>query len=475
MTGPHQPHGRDATTPGLPAGPLVAFYGDDYTGSSAVMEVLSFAGVPTVLFLGTPTPERLARFRDMRAVGIAGIARSQPPEWMDEHLPPVFMRLAALEAPISHYKICSTFDSAPHVGSIGRAAERAEPILGGAWHPMVVGAPALARYQAFGTLFAGIAGTGYRLDRHPVMSRHPVTPMDEADVRVHLARQTALPIGLVDFVAMKGGMGDARLAAERAAGARIIALDVLDEETLAEAGRLIWQHRGDRLFAIGSQGVEYALVAHWREAGLLGEVAASVLPPARGPVAVVSGSCSPITAGQIGHALERGFAGIRLEATRAVDAAAWRAEIGRGAAQALAALGEGRDPLIFTASGPDDPAVPALSEAIAAAGANAGTVNARIGDGLGRVLDEVVRRGGLTRAVISGGDTSGHAGMALGIYAVTALAPLAAGAPLCRAYADDGHDGLEIAFKGGQMGLPDFFCAARGGATNHGPKGECLT
>ncbi|MDF2999871.1 MAG: type effector Hrp-dependent outer, partial [Xanthobacteraceae bacterium] len=36
----------------LPDGPLVAFYGDDYTGSSAVMEVLSFAGLHTVLFLG---------------------------------------------------------------------------------------------------------------------------------------------------------------------------------------------------------------------------------------------------------------------------------------------------------------------------------------------------------------------------------------------------------------------------------------
>ncbi|MBS7539136.1 four-carbon acid sugar kinase family protein [Ancylobacter lacus] len=461
------PPSRDATLPGLPPGPMIAFYGDDYTGSSAVMEVLSFAGVPTVLFLGTPTPERLARFGDMRAVGIAGVARSQSPAWMDEHLPPVFALLASLNAPVTHYKICSTFDSAPQVGSIGRAAELAEPILGGAWHPLVVGAPALARYQAFGTLFAGIAGTGYRLDRHPVMSRHPVTPMDEADVRVHLARQTALPIGLVDFVAMKDGSAEARLAAERAAGGRIIALDVLDEETLAEAGRLVWQHRGERLFAIGSQGVEYALVAHWRRAGLLGEVAATMLPPARSHIAVVSGSCSPITAGQIGHALERGFAGIRLDATRAVDEVAWRAEIGRGAAQALNALGEGLDPLIFTASGPDDPAVPALGEAVSAAGASVGTVNARIGDGLGRVLDQVVRSGGLTRAVISGGDTSGHAGMALGIYAVTAIAPIAPGAPLCRAYADDVHDGLEIAFKGGQMGAPDFFCAARGGATNH--------
>ena len=133
-------------------------------------------------------------------------------------------------------------------------------------------------------------------------------------------------------------------------------------------------------------------------------------------------------------------------------------------ATAVRALGEGHDPLVFTVSGPDDPAVPALAHAIDVAGATVGEVNARIGDGLGRVLDEVVRSAGLRRAVISGGDTSGHAGMALGIYAVTALAPLAPGSPLCRAYADDAHDGLEIAFKGGQMGRPDFFWAAKHGA-----------
>ncbi|MFD2032896.1 four-carbon acid sugar kinase family protein [Ancylobacter dichloromethanicus] len=74
------------------------------------MEVLSFAGLPTVLFLGTPTPDQLARFNGMRAVGIAGVARSMPPEWMDAHLPAVFEALARIGAPLAHYKVCSTFD-----------------------------------------------------------------------------------------------------------------------------------------------------------------------------------------------------------------------------------------------------------------------------------------------------------------------------------------------------------------------------
>ena len=86
----------------LPDGPLLTFYGDDFTGSSAVMEVTAFAGLPTVLFLNPPTPEQLAQFADRRIIGIAGIARSQSPAWMDRNLPPVFDLLRSLGAPIAH-------------------------------------------------------------------------------------------------------------------------------------------------------------------------------------------------------------------------------------------------------------------------------------------------------------------------------------------------------------------------------------
>ncbi|NYZ17073.1 four-carbon acid sugar kinase family protein [Azospirillum sp. RWY-5-1] len=450
----------------LPPGLLVAFYGDDYTGSASVMEVMTFAGLPTVLFLDVPTPEQLARFVGYSGIGIAGVARSQSPAWMDENLPPVYRALADLGASVTHYKICSTLDSAPHVGSIGRAADLAIPVLGGDWTPLVVAAPGIARFQAFGNLFAVAAdGRRHRLDRHPTMARHPVTPMDEADVCKHLARQTDRRFGLVDLVSMKAGQGGDALATVRAEGAEIVALDVVDEETLAEAGRLIWENRGQRLFALGSQGVEYALVAHWRRTGALAEPPAGSFvaePAAR--IAAVSGSCSPVTAGQIRHAAENGFAAIRVDAALAVDAAAWDRELGRAADAALAALGEGRDPLVYSAAGPDDPAVAAMREAVRTSGQPAETVNDRIGAGLGRLLDRVMRDGGVTRAAIAGGDTSGHAAMTLGIHALTALAPVAPGSPLCRAHSDDpAHADLEIALKGGQMGAPDFFTAVRRG------------
>jgi uncharacterized protein YgbK (DUF1537 family) len=447
----------------LPAGPLVAFYGDDFTGSSASMEALAFAGLETVLFLAPPTPERLAAFRHCRGIGIAGVARSRSPAWMDEHLPPIFAGLKALGAPILHYKVCSTFDSAPHTGSIGRAAEIGARLLEG-WIPLVVGEPGMGRFQSFGHLFALAHGRGYRLDRHPVMARHPVTPMDEADLGRHLARQTELPIGLVDFVAMKRGAGDAALDTALSEGAAIVSIDVMDAQTLEEAGRLLWQRGGQPCFAIGSQGVEAALVAHWRAAGLLPAAPALATPGAVAQIAVVSGSVSPVTARQIATAQERGFAPIRIAAERAVDAPAWESEIETATHRALAALAEGQSPLVFSAQGPDDPAVARLREAVATAGLTIGAVNDRIGVALGTILDRVLREARLTRAVISGGDTSSHAAAKLGIDALTAIAPMAPGSPLCRAHAPDPErDGLEMVLKGGQVGGDDVFDAVRRG------------
>ena len=449
--------------PSLAEGHLVSWYGDDFTGATAVMEVLTFAGLPSVLFFDIPTAAQLQQFAGYRGVGIAGIARSKSPDWMDVNLPPVFDALAALKTPICHYKICSTLDSAPHVGSVGRACDIAIPRLGGDWHPLLVAAPAIERYQVFGNLFAGVAGVPYRLDRHPVMSRHPVTPMTEADVCKHLSLQTALTFGLVSVLDLAGD-GSAALGRERDAGAQIVAIDCMDSETLAAAGRLIWEQRQDRVFAIGSQGVEYALIAYWRSAGLLEDAKPPAHPGKVDRMAVVSGSCSPITAAQIQRAQSQGFEPIRINPALAVDTRTWKAELEKATTQALHSLGEGRDPMVFTASGSDDPSSTAYRAAIQLSGKADDEVNEAVGSGLGQILRSVVERAGLTRAVIAGGDTSSHGASTLGIYALTALAPVAPGGALCRAHSDNASlQQFEIALKGGQMGGPDYFETVRNG------------
>src|SRR5271154_6025393 len=232
---------------------LLSYYGDDLTGSTDVMEALASRGVPTVLFMREPTDAQRERFADVLAIGLAGSSRSETPAWMDEHLTPALTWLKSLDAGICHYKVCSTFDSGPMIGSIGRAIDIGHRIFGPAPIPLVVGAPQLKRYTAFGNLFAAYQGQTYRIDRHPVMARHPVTPMNEADLRVHLGKQTDKSVGLVDIAMLAGDEVDTRVDAVLAQGADIVLFDVADIATQDSVGRQLARMHSDRgIFAVGS-------------------------------------------------------------------------------------------------------------------------------------------------------------------------------------------------------------------------------
>jgi uncharacterized protein YgbK (DUF1537 family) len=87
-----------------------------------------------------------------------------------------------------------------------------------------------------------------------------------------------------------------------------------------------------------------------------------------------------------------------------------------------------------------------------------------LGTALGRLAGEALAATGVKRLVIAGGDTSSHAGRALAIESLEFIAPLTPGAPLCRATAPGSPvDGLEVIFKGGQVGATDFFATAAHG------------
>lgn len=439
---------------------LLSYYGDDLTGSTDVMEALALGGVETVLFTHVPDERLRRRFAHCRAVGLAGTSRSQTPAWMDEHLAPAFGWLKEQDAAVVHYKVCSTFDSSPAVGNIGRAVEIGRTVFSQASVPVLVGAPQLGRFTAFGNLFATYRGTSYRIDRHPVMSRHPVTPMDEADLRLHLGKQTALSCGLVDLAALRQTDATERVDAALAANA-IVLFDVVDRETQQSAGRQLWRAcRGGFRFVVGSSGVEYALLGAWRDDGTVTGQAHFPLPGAVERLAVVSGSVSPTTERQIAHALANGFAGIAVDPLRLVSEEG-ASEAEAAAAAGLAALRGGRSVILYTALGP---AADRGADIDRQEGARH-----RLGQVLGDILKRLVLEAGLTRAVIAGGDTSSHALGRLGVDALTVRLPLPAtpGSPLCTAHsALKGMDGLEIAMKGGQIGGDDYFGAIRDGISD---------
>ena len=443
--------------------PRIAWLGDDFTGSAAVLEVLTFAGLPSILFTDIPDPALAARFHDRAGIGIATTARSHAPDWMATALPPLLCWLHGLAPDLLHYKICSTFDSAPHVGNIGYAIDLALAVRPAPAVPILTAAPQMRRYQAFGHLFAGTPEGVFRLDRHPVMAHHPVTPMTESDLLRHLAAQTDLPGALIDLEALAAD-AQVRLDAALARGARLLSIDSADPGSEAAAGRLIWQNRATLGLVVGSQGVEYALVRHWQDTGVLPPPPPAPSAGATDRIAAVSGSVSPVTAQQLDWAAAHGFARIPFDAAAVCgDDATLATEEARAIAAACAAAARGESPLVHSAAGHDDPAVARFRTALSGTRLTPGDANRRIGTSLGRILDAVLRRTGLRRAVISGGDTSGHGMRQLGLGALEAVAPTIPGAALCRAYGNGPHDGLEIALKGGQMGSPDYFGWIRAG------------
>jgi uncharacterized protein YgbK (DUF1537 family) len=457
---------------------LLAYYGDDFTGSTDVMESLARAGLKTVLFLEPPTKAQLARFTGLRAFGIAGGSRAMSPRQMERELPPAFKVLKTSGAAFIHYKTCSTFDSSPTVGSIGKAIELGRRTFGRRITPLVVGAPGLGRYVVFGNLFArsGLDTEPSRLDRHPTMSRHPVTPMDEADVRLHLARQTKLPTALVDVLKLeiarsrKGGgkeLEDELTTLSASKPPPIVLFDTLSEAQMPVIGRLISSQRprGGQLFCAGSSGVEYALVAYWREMGTIAPPAETSQPSAttRDQIITVSGSCSPVTDRQIGVAVKHEFVEIACDSGLLADPKGVKQAAADALTRAQPALDAGRNVIFQTARGPADARRADFERASKRCpgrtrAENLATAGETLGQGLAFILQEALRTTNARRAIVCGGDTSTAAARALGVEALEFIAPVAPGGPLCRVHAPGrvAH-GCEIVFKGGQVGRDSFF------------------
>ena len=428
---------------------MLAFYGDDFTGSTDALEFLARAGAKTVLFIEPPTAEQLQRYPGINAFGVAGSTRALPPAQMEQILQPAFEQLQKTGARHVHYKVCSTFDSSPHVGSIGRAIEVGATVFKQAFVPVLVAAPVLGRYSLFGNLFArmGIGSNGsiHRLDRHPSMSRHPVTPADESDLRLHLQKQTHKKMGLIDILQLAAPTATIQSNIDYLVGqaCEVIFFDALYQEQLYGIGEVIDERaNASTLFSVGSSGIEMALGQYWNKNNILQPVQQWAHPGKAAPLLVLCGSCSPVTANQILYAKSIGFKELLIN-TAAIcnkEEQALQNEID----MAVSWLREGHNLIVHTGG--------ATQRQTASLPADV------LGTALGRIAKKVIAQTGIQRLVIAGGDTSSYAGRALGIEAVEVITPLSPGAPLCKATAPGSPaDGLEVNFKGGQVGGDNYF------------------
>lgn len=417
------------------------FLADDLTGASDVLAQAHASGLDAMLVLD---PAR-ARADAADVVGIAGPARSLAGAALDEAVRSGLAALAPLELSVLLYKVCSTFDSSPTVGSIGRGIELLhERFPGHGPVPVVPAQPGFGRYTAFSQHFGAHAGEVHRLDRHPVMARHPSTPMHEADLRRVLATQLAsrrVVPGLHLPAFADGTFADRWEQLRQTGDAEAFVVDAVADahmDTVAEALLRDVRPTGPAL-VVGSGGIMAGLA---RAAGS-GPRPTAAPSTSGGPTLVVSASASSTTAGQIADAVQHGWVDVPIPAgSFATDAAAgtpWSAAV-------EAALRNGRDVVAHTTRGPDD------------ARLRAGSVRAAdVGATIGRLAGDLARRGLTRDVVVCGGDTSSHALLAMDVAELRVREQFVTAGPICTT--DDGAAvaGCRVLLKGGQVGTPDLF------------------
>jgi 3-oxoisoapionate kinase len=461
-------------TAGRESGPgaLLAFYGDDFTGASENMAQFHRHGLKTFMFLDHPEAgEFAAKAREHDVVGIAGIARSLGPEAMRREVGAAFRLFRDAGLRFVQYKLCSTFDSSRSVGNLGVVVELAREIFPDCFLPVFAAMPEFGRYSAFGQHFARFGDAIFRLDRHPSMSRHPTTPMNEADLGRVLEEQGAPPCGLVDLRALAGGSAAVMQAivGERARVPGPIVFDGLTGDDCALVAEAVWRAaEAEPTVVLSAQGFAYGF-GRFRMRRLAAGPQAEPLSRVDA-LLVVSGSAAPLTARQIGAFAEAGAATVRLEASRSLDPASADAALDRAVEAASRDLSRGRSVCLYTALGPEDEDTPALREVTLRLRLDHAEVARRIGEALGAAALRLVEHHGLTRVAIAGGDTSSYAlrrmapqglAVASGDYATSAHVLRLSGAPPI--------EGLEITLKGGQVGDEGFFITLRDGRAGSRP------
>jgi uncharacterized protein YgbK (DUF1537 family) len=264
-------------------------------------------------------------------------------------------------------------------------------------------------------------------------------------VRV-LARQTKHKVGLVPLKQVQSGSATLRAALDKLAldDVRHVVVDAVADTDLGIIGEAV----GDDGLVTGGSGVALGLPAAYRRRGLMTHRSgADALPEIKGPSAVLSGSCSAATLGQIAA-----FKGAHM----ALDTdAICRGEDVAGKAitwakEKLGSSGNGGGPILLSAS--DKP------DAVKALQAKYGVEKSS--HAIEKTMAALARGlvgAGVNRLVVAGGETSGAVVSALDVTALRIGREIDPGVPWT---ASVGGKPMLLALKSGNFGAPNFFTKA---------------
>ncbi|MDR2787683.1 MAG: four-carbon acid sugar kinase family protein [Candidatus Accumulibacter sp.] len=418
---------------------LLGCIADDFTGGTDLAGMLVKAGMRTVQMIGVPG-EPIGE--DVDAVVIALKSRTSPVARATAESLDALRWLRQAGCRQFYFKYCSTFDSTPK-GNIGPVAEALMQALGSDFTIACPAFPVNGRTIYKGHLFVGdilLSDSGMR--------HHPLTPMTDANLVRFLQTQIEGKVGLVDH-AVVGQGADAireRFARLRAEGCNFAVPDALTNDDLMAIGAAC----ADLPLVTAGSGIALGLPRNFRQAGLLPESqVADALPPTGGRRAVIAGSCSIATQGQVSEmrAKHPAFHVDPLDLARGRDVVS--------EALAWAAGKIEKEPALFYAT--------ATPEDVKAAQDRLGTekAGALVEDALAAIAQGIVSMG-VGQLIVAGGETSGAVVKALGVTGLRIGPEIDPGVPWTTALAKEGsgEKPLALALKSGNFGTPDFFLKA---------------
>ncbi len=412
---------------------ILGVIADDFTGATDIAGMLVKGGMPTIQTIGVPAAGAIPG--DVDAVVVALKSRSIPARDAIAQSLEALKALQAAGCMRFFFKYCSTFDStdAGNIGPVGDALLDALKARQAIYCPAF---PENGRTIFFGHLFVGDLLLS---DTH--MRHHPLNPMTDSSLVRVLARQTKHKVGLVALKQVQAGSAILRSALDKLAadGVRHVVVDAVADTDLGIIGEAV----GDNPLVTGGSGVALGLPAAYRRRGLLQHKAnADTLPKIGGASAVLAGSCSAATLGQIAA-----FKGAHLHLD--TDAIC-RGEpvVEKALAWAKDKLGNG--PILLSASDKPD-AVKALQNKYGVEKSSQAIEKTMAGLARGLVS------AGVGRLVVAGGETSGAVVGALDVTALRIGPEIDPGVPWT---ASVGAKALLLALKSGNFGAPDFFTKA---------------
>jgi uncharacterized protein YgbK (DUF1537 family) len=414
-------------------GILLGCIADDFTGATDLANTLVANGMRTIQIIGVPEADQPAP--DAEAVVVALKSRTIPAaDAIDQSLKTLEW-LQRNDARQIFFKYCSTFDSTDE-GNIGPVAEALLDAMGEDFSIACPAFPVNGR-----TIFKGYLFVGDMLLSESGMRNHPLTPMaDPSLVRV-LDRQSKTDVGLVEYADVERGADAirARFDALRGEGSRLAIVDAVSDCHLREIGTAC---EGLGLVTGGS-GVAMGLPENFRRQGLLSAgIDATALPPASGKTAVLAGSCSQATLGQIARFTEAGHPVFHIDPQALADGKDVAAEALAWAADRL-----GDEPLLIYSSGtPEEVQAIQASHGREEAGTMIERAMASIAQGLVNA--------GVRRLVVAGGETSGAVVEALGVKTLRIGQEIDPGVPWTLSL---GEPAIFLALKSGNFGGSDFF------------------